>query len=159
MTILSKESASEFQKSNYTQRMAATHRPVSPHVTIYSFPICALTSIATRVTGCMLSFGSAGLGAVELIGGNGAAFELMSNLGTVGGGNCATLAALGSLGMIVPAVSKFAVAFPLGYHYLGGVRHCIWDNSPNMLENVGVEKASYVLIGTSLLLGGAAVVV
>jgi hypothetical protein len=28
-----------------------------------------------------------------------------------------------------------------------------------MLENVGVEKASYVLIGTSLLLGGVAVVV
>lgn len=107
----------------------------------------------------MLSFGSAGLGAVELFGGSGAAFELMSNLGTVGGGSCASLAALGSVGLIVPAVSKFSVAFPLGYHYLGGVRHFVWDNSPNLLENVGVEKASYALIGTSLLLGGVAVVV
>jgi succinate dehydrogenase (ubiquinone) cytochrome b560 subunit len=159
MTILSKESASEFQKQNYSARMAATQRPVSPHVTIYSFPICALTSIATRVSGCMLSFGSAGLGAVELFGGSGAAFELMSNLGTVGGGSCASLAALGSFGLIVPAVSKFSLAFPLGYHYLGGVRHFVWDNSPNLLENVGVEKASYALIGTSLLLGGVAVVV
>ena len=139
--------------------MAASHRPVSPHVTIYAFPICAISSIATRVTGCMLSFGSAGLGAVELMGGNGAAYELLSNLGTVGGGSCATLAALGSVGIIVPAVAKFSVAFPLAYHYLGGLRHFVWDNSPKMLENVGVEKASYALIGTSLLLGGAAVIV
>ena len=85
MTILSKESAIEFKKQNYSSRMAEsqTQRPVSPHVTIYSFPVCALSSITTRVTGCALSFGGAGLGLVEIIGGNGAALELMS---TIGGG-------------------------------------------------------------------------
>ena len=42
MTILSKESKVEFAKQNYSSRLAQTGRPVSPHVTIYAFPACAL---------------------------------------------------------------------------------------------------------------------
>lgn len=144
MTILSKESAAEFKKENYSSRMAATRRPVSPHVTIYSFPACALSSITTRVTGCALSFGAAGLGIVEIFGGNGAALDLMSSIGSSGG--------------LVAVGAKFSVAFPFVYHYLGGLRHMIWDNSPEMLTNVDVEKASYALVGASVLISGVAVV-
>ena len=122
-----------------------TQRPVSPHVTIYSFPVCALSSITTRVTGCALSFGGAGLGLVEIIGGNGAALELMS---TIGGG-----------GVMTAGIAKFSVAFPFIYHYLGGLRHLVWDNSPEMLTNVDVEKASYALVGSSVLLSGIAIFV
>ena len=122
-----------------------TQRPVSPHVTIYSFPVCALSSITTRVTGCALSFGGAGLGLVEIIGGNGAALELMS---TIGGG-----------GVMIGGVAKFSVAFPFIYHYLGALRHLVWDNSPEMLTNVDVEKASYALVGSSVLLSGIAIFV
>ena len=143
MTILSKESAAEFKNQNYTTRMAKKGQPVSPHVTIYSFPVCALSSITTRVTGCALSFGSAGLGLVEILGGNGAALQLMSNIGS-------------SEMLGVAAVAKLGVAFPFVYHYLGGLRHLVWDNSPDMLTNVGVEKASYILVGTSVLVSGVA---
>ena len=122
-----------------------TKRPVSPHVTIYSFPVCALSSITTRVTGCALSFGGAGLGLVEIIGGNGAALELMSTIG--------------SSGLMIGGIAKFSVAFPFIYHYLGGLRHLVWDNSPEMLTNVDVEKASYALVGSSVLLSGIAIFV
>ena len=122
-----------------------TQRPVSPHVTIYSFPVCALSSITTRVTGCALSFGGAGLGLVEIIGGNGAALELMSTIG--------------SSGVMIGGLAKFSVAFPFIYHYLGGLRHLVWDNSPEMLTNVDVEKASYALVGSSVLLSGIAIFV
>lgn len=122
-----------------------TQRPVSPHVTIYSFPVCALSSITTRVTGCALSFGGAGLGLVEIIGGNGAALELMSTIG--------------SSGLMIGGLAKFSVAFPFIYHYLGGLRHLVWDNSPEMLTNVDVEKASYALVGSSVLLSGIAIFV
>ncbi|KAL7553305.1 hypothetical protein ACHAWF_016578 [Thalassiosira exigua] len=149
MTVLSKESGIEHRKENWSARKAATGRPVSPHVTVYSFPACALSSITTRVTGCMLSFGAAGLGLVELAGGGGAAAELMS---CVGGG-----AAAG--GFLVAAGTKFVVAFPLSYHFLGGLRHMVWDAKPEMLTNVDVERASYALVGASLLMGGAAAVV
>lgn len=124
--------------------MAKTLRPVSPHVTIYSFPICALSSITTRVTGCTLSFGAAGLGLVELFGGNGAALSLMSDIG--------------SSSMLLSSGAKFAVAFPVVYHYFGGLRHLLWDNAPEMLTNVDVEKASYTLIGASVLVSGVALV-
>lgn len=138
MTILSKASGEEHKKQNYNDRMTRTHRPVSPHVTIYTFPIAALTSISIRITGVMLTFGAAGVGAVELIGGSGAALSLMQDIAAIG--------------PVVSTGAKFSVAFPMIYHYLGGVRHVIWDNYPDLLNNVGVEKASYVLAGSSLAL-------
>jgi succinate dehydrogenase (ubiquinone) cytochrome b560 subunit len=61
-------------------------------------------------------------------GGSGAALDLMS--------------AVGSANFAIAAGAKFAVAFPLVYHYLGGLRHLVWDNNPEMLSNVDVEKTS-----------------
>lgn len=42
---------------SYSEKQAKLGRPVSPHVTIYKFPITALTSITNRVTGVALSAG------------------------------------------------------------------------------------------------------
>ena len=112
---------------------------MSPHVTIYSFPIGALTSITNRVTGVALSFGAFGVASLELINGSGSTMMLMQDI------NACTGPLLGGL-------TKFTVAFPLVYHYMGGVRHLAWDNFPEMLTNVDVTKASYVLVGSSVVL-------
>ena len=42
--------------------------------------------------------------------------------------------------LVLPA--KFLVAFPLVYHYLGGVRHVLWDKSHygNMVRPQGLRK-------------------
>mmetsp|Transcript_61165 Transcript_61165/g.92490 ORF Transcript_61165/g.92490 Transcript_61165/m.92490 type:complete len:171 (-) Transcript_61165:50-562(-) len=138
MTVLSKESGEEYKKFNYTARMKKTGRPVSPHVTIYSFPIGALSSITNRVAGCALSFGAAGLGAIEIVGGPGSSLSLMQEIG--------------GAGFLIAAPAKFAVAFPIVYHYFGAVRHFAWDYFPEYLENVDVEKSSYALVGSSTLL-------
>ena len=45
------------KKESYSEKQAKTGRPVSPHVTIYSFPITALSSITNRVTGVGLVIG------------------------------------------------------------------------------------------------------
>ena len=42
---------------SYTEKQAKLGRPVSPHVTIYKFPITAISSIANRATGIALSVG------------------------------------------------------------------------------------------------------
>ena len=123
--------------------MSKTGRPVSPHVTIYSFPIAALTSITNRVTGVALSIGAFSLASVELLNGSGSAMLLMQDI------NAAT-------GPVVGTMAKFSVSFPLIYHYLGGVRHLAWDNFPDMLTNVDVTKASYALVGGSLVLSAGA---
>jgi succinate dehydrogenase (ubiquinone) cytochrome b560 subunit len=119
--------------------MEKTGRPVSPHVTIYAFPAGALTSITNRVTGVALSVGAAGISAVELMGGNGTAVQLLQDLT--------------SMGPMVTSTVKFTVAFPFIYHFLGGVRHLLWDIYPQLLNNVDVKNASYILAGSSLALG------
>jgi len=145
MTVLSKQSGEEYRKQNYNERMSKTGRPVSPHVAIYSFPITALTSITNRVTGVALSFGAAGIGAVEIINGNGAAMTLMQDIA--------------SIHPMVATGAKFSVSFPLVYHYLGAIRHLTWDQKPEFLDNVSVEKASYVLAGSSLLISAGVALV
>jgi succinate dehydrogenase (ubiquinone) cytochrome b560 subunit len=120
--------------------MKKTGRPVSPHVTIYAFPITALSSIANRVTGVALSFGCLGLGAIELAGGNGAALHVMESIA--------------ASSFLVAGPAKFAVSFPLIYHYLGGVRHLMWDYNPDLLTTKQTEQTSYALLGTSLVAGG-----
>ncbi len=60
---------------------------------------------------------------------------------------------IASTGPVVGGLAKFSVAFPLVYHYFGGIRHLAWDHFPDtMLNNVGVEKASYILAGSSLVI-------
>lgn len=53
-----KAAAAEVPKLSYSERMAATGRPVSPHIFIYAWPITALTSITNRVTGGVLTIGN-----------------------------------------------------------------------------------------------------
>ena len=44
-------------EASYTEKQIKKGRPVSPHVTIYKFPLAAISSITNRVTGCVLSVG------------------------------------------------------------------------------------------------------
>jgi succinate dehydrogenase (ubiquinone) cytochrome b560 subunit len=114
-------------------------RPVSPHVTIYAFPVAALASITNRVTGCALSFGCLGLGFAEIVGGSGTSLHLMQTIG-------------GLDSMLLVAGAKISVAFPITYHYFGAMRHLVWDQTPEMLTNEGVEKSSYLLFGAAGLI-------
>ena len=66
---------------------------------------------------------------------------------------------IGNSGLVLSSGAKFAVAFPIVYHYLGGLLHLVWDNAPEMLKNMDVEKTSYGLIGASVLVSGVALVV
>ena len=121
--------------------MKKTGRPVSPHVTIYSFPVQAISSIANRATGMCLSFGCMGLGAIELTCGSGSALSLMETIG--------------SSSFWIAGPAKFCVSFPLIYHYLGGLRHGIWDRYPDLLTTEDTMKSSYALLGGSAVLASA----
>ena len=104
---------------------------MSPHVQVYAFPITAISSITNRVTGVALSVGVTGIGCITLLGGD--APMLMSTIGS----------------SMVGPLAKIVVSFPLVYHYLGGVRHYLWDNDPEMLGNEAVTKSSYYLFGAT----------
>lgn len=48
---------------------------------------------------------------------------------------------------VIGTVAKMGVSFSLVYHYLGGVRHVVWDKVPTALTNEQVEKSSYAIFG------------
>jgi succinate dehydrogenase (ubiquinone) cytochrome b560 subunit len=55
---------------------------------------------------------------------------------------------LGNTSIVGPLL-KFGVAFPLVYHYMGGVRHIVWDKAPESLTNESVQQSSLILIGAA----------
>ena len=53
--------------------------------------------------------------------------------------------------LLVP-LAKFAVAFPLVYHYGAGVRHLYWDETASGINTNDVQLSSQILIGGSVAL-------
>jgi len=121
----------EFWKKN--ERM---QRPMSPHVTIYSFPIVAWMSIANRVTGAAWSMLIAGAGVSVL--------ALPGDLSMY-------MEALKVLPIWVLAPVKFALVWPLAYHTVNGVRHLVWDSTVAGLNNSGVISSGAAVAGISLV--------
>eukprot|EP00198_Chlamydomonas_reinhardtii_P000171 XP_001689506.1 succinate dehydrogenase subunit b560 [Chlamydomonas reinhardtii] len=124
-------------------------RPLSPDVmeidnksAHYKFPLGALSSITNRVTGVALSVGFAGAGV----------FALRGSLDGV------VAACAGSFLIGFPL--KFLVSYAIIYHWLGGLRHIVWDVSKignqadrtSLLELPKVEMSSKVLLGASAAL-------
>ena len=112
-------------------------------------PLGAVSSITNRATGVMLSVGSAAAGYVALTGDLAAAIEGLK---------------AGYPLLLFPV--KFAVAFPLIYHYAAGVRHVYWDHykfgkmvdKDSPLELPSVEASSKaLLVGSAALTALAAV--
>jgi len=102
----------------------------------------AVSSIAHRVTGTVLTLGCAGLSVLEIAGGGGTALHLMQ---TVGG-----------MGPVVSTGAKFSIAFPFIYHYLTGVRHLVWKYRPGLLSSKSVDQSTYWIFAATFVTTGVA---
>ena len=103
---------------------------ISPHVSIYKFPVTAISSISTRITG-------AGLTGFYLIGG-------ISHLC-----NIDLYQKYKKLDSPYQKIINYGIIIPSTYHTYGGIRHFMWDKYPSLLENVKVAKSSYLLFGAT----------
>jgi hypothetical protein len=56
----------QFSEESYTEAQIKKGRPVSPHITIYKFPITAISSISNRATGIVLSIGNSKKGIIHI---------------------------------------------------------------------------------------------
>lgn len=125
-------------------------RPLAPDVfeidmkgAHYKMPWGAITSIGNRVSGCLLTAGFAAAGYVALTG------DLPG-----------ALAALKANHPVLAVPAKFLVSYPLIYHYMGGLRHFVWDlhkignnaDKTSLLEKDRVEQSSKVLAAASLVI-------
>ncbi len=109
---------------------------ISPHVSIYKFPLTALSSITNRVTGIVLSGGFIMIGISSFFPKQQVIMQKKYES---------------------TQIIKSVIFFPIIYHTLGGIRHFIWDFKPQLLSNIKVTKSSYILFGTtgafSIILG------
>ena len=108
----------------------------SPHVTIYKFPVTALSSITNRITGLALSGAFVGTGiaslhfpkTLERVENEYHAFEKFPKF-------CA----------------NSVISFPVIYHTLGGIRHFVWDAYPHLITNKSSRYSSLLLFGSSVV--------
>jgi|SRR5579871_1475643 len=89
-------------------------RPLSPHMTIYRWPITMASSIAHRATGIALAAGTAVIAWWLIAASSGpesGSFELFQSVIRTPFGQ----------------VILFGFAWSLAYHFLAGLRHLVWD--------------------------------
>ena len=111
------------------------NKKLSPHVTIYKFPITAISSIATRLSGLYLTGLFIGGGITKLVHKEKEAYNIYSNFND-----------------IQKKCFQYSIIAPITYHSYGGIRHFIWDKYPGqLLKNSLVAKSSYLIIGATAL--------
>jgi succinate dehydrogenase cytochrome b subunit len=96
---------------------ATRQRPLSPHLQIYRWPITMAMSIAHRVTGAALFFGT---------------LLLVYFLLAAASGERAYDTASWIFGSILGRLVLFGYSFVLFHHLCGGLRHLVWDTGRAM---------------------------
>ncbi|PWN92051.1 hypothetical protein FA10DRAFT_81892 [Acaromyces ingoldii] len=121
-------------------------RPVSPHLTIYKYPINMWMSGMNRGTGLVASLGLYGAGlaylALPLLGVD-VTHLTPSLVGLVSG-----------LSLWFKLTAKTALAFPIVYHSVNGVRHLVWDNV-NLFSMKSANSSGVVVAVVSATLTAA----
>jgi succinate dehydrogenase / fumarate reductase cytochrome b subunit len=120
---------------NPQQPVAAT-RPLSPHLTIYRWPVTMMTSITHRATGMALTGGALVL-----------AWWLVAISNGLDGGYQDFMALAASpFGMLV----LFGATWSLVYHFLNGIRHLAWDLGYGF-DKKQAERNSVIIFSLSFL--------
>jgi succinate dehydrogenase / fumarate reductase cytochrome b subunit len=114
---------------------AAARRPLSPHLTIYRWPVTMMTSITHRATGMALS-----VGAVIL------AWWLVSISNGPEGWDSFHAVMATPLGLLV----LFGITWSLAYHFFNGLRHLAWDLGYGF-EKRTAERNSVIVFALSFL--------
>lgn len=123
---------------NHDLKNLAIGRPMSPHITIYKFPLPAVLSITHRgtgvaLTGYMVAFG---IGALVLP----HDFSYYMDVAESWQLSAPTLIA-----------AKFTLAYPFTFHLTNGIRHLFWDTG-KFLKMKDVYTTGYAMLGTAALM-------
>ena len=106
------------------------NKNISPHVSIYKFPITAISSIATRLSGLYLTGAFIGLGLIKFADKEEFYYNKYKSFETK-----------------YKTILNYSLIAPATYHTYGGIRHFIWDKYPKLLNNKVVVRSSYLLFG------------
>jgi succinate dehydrogenase / fumarate reductase cytochrome b subunit len=116
--------------------MAKTARPLSPHISIYSWKFTMLLSILHRATGIALSVG---------------ALLLVYWLGAAASGPDAFASAQGLIGSWFGILVLFGFSYALFYHLCNGIRHLFWDAGYGFtLETAWASALGVIIVSAAL---------
>ena len=110
-----------------------TERPISPHLTVYRFTLTMAMSIAHRITGVALYFGT-----LLLVWWLVAASTSPRNFDVING----------FFGTWIGRLVLFGYTWALFHHMLGGIRHLIWDTGRGLGEHERNLFARLTIIGS-----------
>ena len=111
--------------------MSNTERPLSPHLSVYRWPITMVLSILHRATGIAMSLG--------LI-----VFVAWLYDAAAGPDSYAEFAGL--MGSTIGRLLLFGFSFAFFYHLANGARHLYWDTGRGLEKNQATMSAWLVLI-------------
>lgn len=108
-------------------------RPLSPHLQIYRPMLTMMMSIAHRITGVALYVGMLPV-----------AWYLIAAASS----EAAFATAYNVMGSILGQIVLFGLTWALFHHFLGGIRHAIWETG------AGMEAKERELLAWGTLIGG-----
>ena len=109
---------------------------LSPHLTIYKFPLTAISSITNRVSGMYITISCIGLSFFWAT--NNKQKEIIFDK-------------YNETNFYIKKIINYIFLYPFGYHFTGGIRHLIWDSYPKLLTNKQVSKSSKFIFMASIL--------
>lgn len=111
-------------------------RPLSPHISIYRWPITMVLSILHRATGVALSVGL---------------IVLVAWLFDAASGPEAYAVFQSVMGSLFGKLLFIGWSFAFFYHLCNGVRHLVWDTGRGM-EKDEANRSSWVVLVSTLVL-------
>jgi succinate dehydrogenase / fumarate reductase cytochrome b subunit len=111
-------------------------RPLSPHISIYRWPITMVLSILHRATGIAMSVGL---------------IVLVAWLFDAASGAEAYAVFQSAMGSLFGKLLLIGWSFAFFYHLCNGVRHLVWDTGRGM-EKDEANRSSWVVLVSTLIL-------
>ena len=116
--------------------MSNTERPLSPHLSIYRWPITMTLSILHRVTGVAMSVGFLVL----------ASWLVSSATGPDYYGRFMT-----TMSTPIGRLLLYGWSFAFFFHLMNGIRHLVWDTGRGLDKRQATNSAWFVLIASIAL--------
>lgn len=116
--------------------MSKDERPLSPHLTIYRWPISMTMSILHRITGVALAVGFiAYVFWLEAIAFEAVSYDLFN----------------GIMRSVIGQIALLGWLFSFFFHLSNGIRHLIWDTG-HMFENRQADISAWLVLVAAVVL-------
>ncbi|NIL93023.1 MAG: succinate dehydrogenase, cytochrome b556 subunit [Woeseiaceae bacterium] len=113
--------------------MSNTERPLSPHLSIYRWPITMTLSILHRATGVAMAVGFLVLAAWLVSAATGP--EEYARFGA-------------TMSTVIGQLLLVGLSFAFFYHLMNGIRHLVWDTGRGLEKRQAIASAWFVLVAS-----------